>query len=139
MASQLKVNTLTGVTTAGSIVVTGEGNSTTTSLQQGLAKVWVNFNGNGTIAARDSLNVSGLTDRATGKYTTTFSAAMADTNYNCPIGATEGGANAFNRAGGASSDATTSSFLNTWAVDGNGTPVVADTGFVSTTFHGDLA
>ena len=139
MASQLKVNTLTGVTTAGSIVVTGEGNSTTTSLQQGLAKVWVNFNGNGTIAARDSLNVSGLTDRASGKYTTTFSAAMADTNYNCPIGATEGGANAFNRAGGASSDATTSSFLNTWAVDGNGTPVVADTGFVSTTFHGDLA
>ena len=139
MASQLKVNTLTGVTTAGSIVVTGEGNSTTTSLQQGLAKVWVNFNGNGTIAARDSLNVSGLTDRATGKYTTTFSAAMADTNYNCPIGATEGGANAFNRAGGASSDATTSSFLNTWAVDGSGNPVVADTGFVSTTFHGDLA
>ena len=39
MASQLKVDTLTGVTTAGSIVVTGEGNSTTTNLQQGLAKV----------------------------------------------------------------------------------------------------
>jgi hypothetical protein len=39
MASQLKVDTLTGVTTAGSIVVTGEGNSTTTSLQQGLIKV----------------------------------------------------------------------------------------------------
>ena len=38
MASQLKVDTLTGVTTAGSIVVTGEGNSTTTNLQQGLAK-----------------------------------------------------------------------------------------------------
>ena len=131
---------VTGVHTVGTnAVATSDGGATTTSIVQGLAKAWVNFNGNGTIAARDSLNVSGLTDRAAGKYTITFSAAMADTNYNCPIGATEGGANAFNRAGGASSDATTSSFLNTWAVDGSGNPVVADTGFVSTTFHGDLA
>ena len=45
MASTLKINTLTGVTTAGSIAVTGEGNSTTTNLQQGLCKVWVNFKG----------------------------------------------------------------------------------------------
>ena len=29
MASQLKVDTITGVTTAGSVAVTGEGNSTT--------------------------------------------------------------------------------------------------------------
>ena len=41
MASILKVDTLTGVTTAGSISVTGEGNSTTTNLQQGLAKAWI--------------------------------------------------------------------------------------------------
>ena len=45
MASQLKVDTLTGVTTAGSIVVTGEGNSTTTNLQQGLAKAWASLTG----------------------------------------------------------------------------------------------
>ena len=38
MASELKVDKFTGVTTAGSILVTGEGNSTTTNLQQGLAK-----------------------------------------------------------------------------------------------------
>ena len=43
MASILKVDTLTGVTTAGSISVTGEGNSTTTNLQQGLAKAWHTF------------------------------------------------------------------------------------------------
>ena len=41
MASELKVDKFTGVTTAGSIDVTGEGNSTTTNLQQGLAKAWV--------------------------------------------------------------------------------------------------
>ena len=43
--SEILVNKLTGTSTAGSILVTGEGNSTTTNLQQGLAKAWVNFNG----------------------------------------------------------------------------------------------
>ena len=37
--STLKANTFTGTTSAGSIVVTGEGGSTTTNLQQGLTKV----------------------------------------------------------------------------------------------------
>ena len=59
MASVLKVNTLTGVTTAGSIVVTGEGNSTTTNLQQGLCKSWINFNGTGNnTVITDSFNVN---------------------------------------------------------------------------------
>ena len=65
MASELKVNKLTGVTTAGSISVTGEGNSTTTNLQQGLAKAWINLNGTGTIASRDSFNVSSIADQGT--------------------------------------------------------------------------
>ena len=63
MASLLKVDALTGVTTAGSISVTGEGNSTTTNLQQGLAKAWVNFIQGGP-TARDSFNLSSLTDVA---------------------------------------------------------------------------
>ena len=45
MASQLKVDTITGVTTAGSVAVTGEGNSTTTNLQQGLNKFWMQTRG----------------------------------------------------------------------------------------------
>ena len=60
MASELKVNTLTGVSTAGSIAVTGEGNSTTTNLQQGLAKAWVHFDGSGTVAVNDTLNITSL-------------------------------------------------------------------------------
>ena len=36
----VKIDTIKGKTTAGSIDVTGEGNSTTTNLQQGLAKCW---------------------------------------------------------------------------------------------------
>ena len=43
MASELKVDKFTGVTTAGSILVTGEGNTNTTNLQQGLVKHWVNY------------------------------------------------------------------------------------------------
>jgi len=81
MASQLKVDTLTGVTTAGSIDVTGEGNSTTTNLQQGLAKSWLNFNGTGTIASRDSFNHSSLSDEGTGSYTVTMASAMGNVNY----------------------------------------------------------
>ena len=79
MASTLKINTLTGVTTAGSIAVTGEGNSTTTNLQQGLCKVWVNMDAGTTI--NDSQNVSGLTDVATGAHTISFSNNMGSANY----------------------------------------------------------
>mgnify|MGYP003654180233 FL=1 len=82
MASTLKINTLTGVTTAGSIAVTGEGNSTTTNLQQGLVKCWVNFDGTATdAAARDSFNVSGMTDNGTGDYTVTINNDMANDDY----------------------------------------------------------
>ena len=79
--SEILVNKLTGTSTAGSILVTGEGNSTTTNLQQGLSKVWINFDGTGTIASRDSLNISGLTDNATGHYTVTVSSAMANNDF----------------------------------------------------------
>ena len=79
MASQLKVDTITGVTTAGSIAVTGEGNSTTTNLQQGLAKIWCNADQTGTII--DSLNISGITDGGTGDVTFTFSNATSNDDY----------------------------------------------------------
>ena len=46
-----------------------------------LAKAWINFDGDGTIAIRDSFNVSSITDNGTGDYTITFSNAMANTNY----------------------------------------------------------
>jgi hypothetical protein len=81
MASILKVDTITGVSTAGSIAVTGEGNSTTTNLQQGLCKMWVQHNA-GT-AILDSNNVASLTDSGTGDYNVTYTNAMASTQYTC--------------------------------------------------------
>jgi len=81
MASELKVDKFTGVTTAGSILVTGEGNSTTTNLQQGLAKVWADVDMTGTATLDDSFNVSGLTDHGTGNFTIAHSSNMANGNY----------------------------------------------------------
>ena len=81
MASILKLNTLTGASTAGSIAVTGEGNSTTTNLQQGLCKAWCNLDGTGTIGHLDSFNMSSPTDVGTGAFTLNFTNNMANTSY----------------------------------------------------------
>jgi len=81
MASTLKLNTLTGASTAGSIAVTGEGNSTTTNLQQGLAKAWGHITQTSTQSLDDSFNVSGITDAGTGKTTVAISNDMASVNY----------------------------------------------------------
>ena len=44
-------------------------------------RAWVNFNGTGTVAIRDSGNVSSITDHTTGEYTINFTTAMPDANY----------------------------------------------------------
>jgi hypothetical protein len=62
------------------MTIRGEG-SNQTSIQQGLAKFWINFNGSGTIATRDSFNVSSNSDDGTGTYTTSINSDMADANY----------------------------------------------------------
>jgi hypothetical protein len=47
----------------------------------GSAKAWVNMRGTGTVAIRDSLNVSSTTDIGTGRYSVNFSSNLANTNY----------------------------------------------------------
>ena len=71
--STLKVNTIQDTS--------GGSSSTPAQIEQGRAKAWINFDGDGTIAIRDSFNVSSITDNGTGDYTITFSNAMANTNY----------------------------------------------------------
>lgn len=51
------------------------------ALAEAPVKAWVNFNGTGTVAIRDSFNVSSITDNGVGDYTVNFTTAMADTNY----------------------------------------------------------
>jgi len=81
MASLLKVDSLTGVTTAGSISVTGEGNSTTTNLQQGLAKAWVKYDQATTTAIDVSFGISGITDEGTGDTTTALTNSFSSADY----------------------------------------------------------
>lgn len=44
-------------------------------------RVWVNFNGTGTVAIRGSANVSSIADNGTGIYTVNFTNSMPDANY----------------------------------------------------------
>jgi len=44
-------------------------------------RAWVNFDGTGTVAIRDSANVSSITDDGVGKWIINFATAMPDANY----------------------------------------------------------
>jgi len=68
------------ISNAGQVTIQGEGTATT-NLQQGLAKAWVNFNGSGTVATRDTHNISSINDVTTGQYAPNFSNNMASANY----------------------------------------------------------
>jgi len=50
-------------------------------LSQFTAKAWINMNGTGTIAIRDSHNVSSISDVSTGNYTINLSNALANTDF----------------------------------------------------------
>jgi hypothetical protein len=58
-------------TSTGAIPKLGGDNKATCS-------AWVNFNGTGTVAIRDSFNVSSITDNGTGDYTVTFTSIVTD-------------------------------------------------------------
>jgi len=49
--------------------------------QARIAKAWVNFNGSGTVAIRDSYNVSSITDNATGRWRINFSTDLANADF----------------------------------------------------------
>ena len=71
MAGQLTIDTLKA---SSGVFATQNG-------MTGIAKAWVNFNGTGTVAIRDSFNVSSITDNGTGDYTVNFTTAFANANY----------------------------------------------------------
>jgi len=69
--STLNVSNITdGTTTVG-----------TSYVVNGSAKAWVNFNGTGTIAARDSLNLSSLGDNGTGQYQVNYTSSFSTVGY----------------------------------------------------------
>ena len=81
--SEIKTNKLTGTSTAGSILVTGEGNSTTTNLQQGLAKSFVCYTTDSSTAIRSSqsFNISSISDTGTGQTVVTVTNPLASADF----------------------------------------------------------
>jgi hypothetical protein len=105
--STLRTNALEGVDAKNSItIVAGAGNITTTNVQDGLAKAWVNFNGEGTIATRASLNVASLTDNGTGNHEYNLTNNMSSANYARLVSAGDSGNRRVADTGAATSNTT---------------------------------
>jgi hypothetical protein len=146
MSSQLNVDTIvdkagsggTNVKIANNAVTVSEGGSATTNTVQGLAKCWVNFDGTGTIAARDSFNVSSLTDNGTGLYSVNFNNNFSDGNY-AGVG-TIGNADVSN-PGALKGCAIGHTASNLSVIESSNTSSAANTDDdqISTNYHGDLA
>ena len=142
----VQINQLRGIDTAGSIDVTGEGNNTTTNLQQGLCKAWVNFDGTASgAAARDGFNNASMTDGGTGIYTLTITNAMNSTNSMIVSGlcTDDGAANnhvanisLLRTSGGSPFTTTTVGFNTVFETSG---ATLNDMDFVTVAIHGDLA
>ena len=140
--STIKVNTLTGTTSAGSIVVTGEGGGETTNLQQGLAKAWGHFDQRGSILGAnttgDTFNLTSITDVEAGHIDVTIANDMVNATYSVNVTAHYDGTisnDRFSRFAGASGIAP-GSFRVAGQYVNNGPEDVYFHGIV---VHGDLA
>ena len=89
MTSQLNVDTIvdkagsggTNVKIGNTSTYVSDGGGATQNTVQGLAKSWANLNGTGTIALRDSFNVSSVADDGTGDYDFTYTNNFGNVNY----------------------------------------------------------
>ena len=73
MASILRVDTLTDASSNNSVA--------TSVLFNGSSKAWINLNGTGTIATRDTFNIASTVDNGTGNYDAVFTSNMSNANY----------------------------------------------------------
>jgi len=136
--STILTNTLTGTTTAGSISVTGEGNSTTTNLQQGLAKAFgYAQHRTSTVELKDSFNISSWSDDATGRSTWNINSDMANTTYTTVVSSSYDATSGSNQAGSDEVWVTAAGVFKHDTFYGNGS--YYDNDYVYATVHGDLA
>ncbi len=131
--SEVKTDKLTGVGTAKTVTVT-VGASVTQSLEQGLAKAWIRYDGTDPGSGADSLNIGSITDTGTGEQRPVFTNNMASENYAVPTLSSQHH-ELLGNAGG-STGTTTSTFAIT---TGNSSHANADTGRVGLAVFGDLA
>lgn len=134
MTSQLNVDQITGVSTAGQITVTLE-NSESQILQQGLAKVTANITLSGTSQSDAALNISGVVDGGTGLNTITVSNAFSAIKAAVPSATIHDGS--YSRAINID-DASASVFITRAFVADSGA-LTDDNVDNSVVIHGDLA
>jgi hypothetical protein len=128
MASELRVNTLKDAS--------GNNSVATSVIANGSEKAWVNFNGEGTIAIRDSHNTASLTDSGTGVYAYNLTSNMATANYCRLVAAGDSGNRRVSDTGAATSNTTS---LGTVIHQNIGDASLADGGDNNGAMLGDLA
>ena len=135
----IAVDTIKGNASAGSMTIVGEGGSNTTNLQQGLAKVWFLFNGQGTASITDSFNVSSLDDDGTGQYGLHYTNNLATANQGA--GSDVGSGNASGTCMYVNFHTTTTSTvdMDTWQLGIGGTLAQGDYTTIRGVILGDLA
>jgi hypothetical protein len=101
---------------------------------QGGLKAWVNFNGTGTVAIRDSYNVSSITDNGTGAYTINFASPMANANYGMIACAGHSSGGGYVRLRDGTTPSTNSIAIDTLQFNGGG---LIDHSYIFAAFFGD--
>ena len=136
-----KIDTLKGKTTAGSIAVQGEG-AATTNMQQGLIKMWGQFDQRGDILGAntegDTFNITSQTDVSTSHIDVTIDNNMNNSTYSLTCSATYSGTEAndlYSRFCGGAMLATTGFRLVAQYSNGS----VTDSFFHGHNVSGDLA
>jgi len=125
MTSVLNVDTIADKAGTGPVGLT----------KQSADKAWVNFNGTGTLAVRDSLNHSSVTDNATGHYYPNLTSAMANANYANTAMTVDTGPGNFVCFDGGVSQATTQIRIYVFGANEN----ILDASIVCVDYNGDLA
>jgi hypothetical protein len=135
MASILKVDEMQGVTSAGDITITSEGGAATQSLQQGLAKAWINMFGDDA-STRDTLNVASTSDDAVGQKTVNLTSSFSSADFATTTSVGENISSAGNRASTSSpTDSNTYLFYTTSSNTGS----YNDNDYMTASSFGDLA
>ncbi len=134
--SEIKVDNLTGKTTANDITVT-VGATQTQSLQQGLVKAWLFTTDKTTHVPDNSLNISTVTDNDAGRPESNFINNFSNTSI---AAAGDGGNNRFVSNYTTDGGITTSSFAHSLTSSSGAVADVAATGVgLGLQYNGDLA
>ena len=126
--SEIRATTISDAAGTGPITLTG----------QSAAKAWVNMNGQGTIATRDSFNVASLTDVGTGQQRANYTNAMTNANYNISLAATNNIGVNFEMDITLADGNINASYVQWFTSTGSGTSLY-DNSYVFASAHGDLA